>query len=391
MSDQAMHINTLTPPATIGMLGSGQLGRMFTTAAKQMGYRVVVFSPSKYTPTGQLADKEITADYLDLDAVRAFAQEVDVITYEFENVPLATALAAAEIVPVHPNPNALATAQNRIREKLFMRENGLPVAPFVPIQSLSDFEEALTKIGLPAVLKTAESGYDGKGQVKIEATNQAAEAWEVIGQKAAVLEGWVTFEKEISVVGARDIYGNFAHYGAIENDHRNHILDVSMSPADVPPETINNAVKYAQMVLENLDVVGVLCVEFFMKPSGELLINEIAPRPHNSGHLTIESHVTSQFEQQLRTICGLPVGNTAQLKPGAMVNLLGELWPANNQPNWAAVCTDPRVKLHLYGKAEARPGRKMGHLTALGETSKQAAQTVLAAREKIQKSNVDKG
>ncbi len=385
MIDAALLAQALTPPATIGMLGSGQLGRMFTIAAKQMGYRVVVFSPGQDTPTGQLADKEITAAYLDLDAVRAFAQEVDVITYEFENVPLATALAAAEIVPVHPNPNALAIAQNRIREKLFMREHGLPVVPFAPVQSLADLQTALKEIGVPAVLKTAESGYDGKGQVKIEDATEAAEAWDAIGQKAAVLEGWATFAKEISVVGGRDIYGQFAHYGAIENDHHNHILDLSISPARVSEETINNAVKFAQIVLEKLDVVGVLCVEFFMKPSGELLINEIAPRPHNSGHLTIESHMTSQFEQQLRTICGLPLGDTAQLRPGAMVNLLGDLWPADSQPDWAAVCADPRVKLHLYGKAEARPGRKMGHLTALGETSEQAAQTVLAAREKIQK------
>lgn len=389
MSDTAMHtpahqIKALVPPATIGMLGSGQLGRMFTVAAKQMGYRVHVFSPSNDTPTGQLADREITADYLDLDAVRQFAHEVDVITYEFENVPLATALAAAEIVPVHPNPRALAVAQNRIREKLFMREQGLPVAPFAPVRSLADLQQALPEIGVPAVLKTAESGYDGKGQVKIEAITAAAAAWEAINGKAAILESFVTFDREVSVVGARDVYGNFAHYGVIENRHRDHILDLSFAPAQLTEAVVNNAIKYAQIVLKKLDVVGVLCVEFFVTPNGELLLNEIAPRPHNSGHLTIESHQTSQFEQQLRAVCGLPLGRTEQLRPGAMANLLGDLWPPHGEPDWAAVCADPRIKLHLYGKSEARPGRKMGHLVALGATVEEAITAVQQARRLLE-------
>lgn len=381
----------LQPPAVIGMLGSGQLGRMFTQEAKRMGYRVHVYSPGKDTPTGQITDKEITAAYDDFDAIRAFARDVDVITYEFENVPLATALAAAEIVPVHPNPNALATAQNRIREKLFMRKHGLPVAPFVPVQSFEDLQNGLTEIGVPAILKTAESGYDGKGQVRIEQVSEATAAWDEIGQKSAVLEQVIHFEREVSVVGGRDINGTFAAYGLIENEHVNHILDLSISPADVSESVVSKAVEYARLVLENLDVVGVLCVEFFMKGGGELLVNEIAPRPHNSGHLTIESHVTSQFEQQLRTVCGLPLGDVSQLKPAAMANLLGDLWPAIGDPDWAAVCQNPHIKLHLYGKADARPGRKMGHLTALSETSNQAAELVRAARNILTKKQEEVG
>lgn len=381
----------LQPPAVIGMLGSGQLGRMFTQEAKRMGYRVHVYSPGKDTPTGQITDKEITAAYDDFDAIRAFARDVDVITYEFENVPLATALAAAEIVPVHPNPNALATAQNRIREKLFMRKHGLPVAPFVPVQSFEDLQNGLTEIGVPAILKTAESGYDGKGQVRIEQVSEATAAWDEIGQKPAVLEQVIHFEREVSVVGGRDINGTFAAYGLIENEHVNHILDLSISPADVSESVVSKAVEYARLVLENLDVVGVLCVEFFMKGGGELLVNEIAPRPHNSGHLTIESHVTSQFEQQLRTVCGLPLGDVSQLKPAAMANLLGDLWPAIGDPDWAAVCQNPHIKLHLYGKADARPGRKMGHLTALSETSNQAAELVRAARNILTKKQEEVG
>lgn len=371
-------------PATIGILGSGQLGRMLAVAARQMGYRVHVYSPGKNTPTGQIADREFTADYLDLEQVREFAQSVDVVTYEFENVPLATARAAAEFVPVRPGPLALEVAQNRRREKEFMAGHGLPVAPFAPVESWDDLEAAVATIGLPAVLKTAESGYDGKGQFRIDESGQLATAWEAIQEQPAVLEGFISFDREVSVVGARGIDGSFAHYGVIENDHHRHILDVSRSPARLPEEVMNRAIELAKIVLTELDVVGVLCVEFFVTDDGGLVINEIAPRPHNSGHLTIESHVTGQFEQQLRAVCGLSLGSTEQLKPAAMVNILGDLWPPEGQPDWAAVANQNQVKIHLYGKEEARVGRKMGHLTVLADSVDEAAAVALAAREALQ-------
>lgn len=375
--------NFIPPGGTIGVLGSGQLGRMLALEARQMGYRVHVFSPGQDTPTGQVADVETTAVYTDLDAVRAFARQVDVVTYEFENVPLATAVAAQEIVPVHPAPQALAVAQNRLREKQFMTQHGLPVAPYAPVHSLADLEQAMTKVSLPAVLKTAESGYDGKGQVKIEQASEAEAAWERIGRKPAVLEAWVNFEREVSVVAARDQQGHFAHYGLIENEHANHILDVSLSPARVSAAVQEQGIALAKAVLEHLDVIGVLCVEFFVTTQGDLLINEIAPRPHNSGHLTIESHATSQFAQQLRAVCGWPLGDTTQLRPAAMANLLGDLWPPEGQPNWQAVGAWPQVALHLYGKKTARPGRKMGHLTALGNDVAEARTAVLNARDEV--------
>ncbi|MBK6709458.1 MAG: 5-(carboxyamino)imidazole ribonucleotide synthase [Chloroflexi bacterium] len=385
----------LLPPATIGILGSGQLGRMLALAARQMGYRVHVFSPDRQSPTGQIADREFIAAYDDLDVVRRFAQSVDVVTYEFENVPGATAVTCAQFVPLHPGPQALHVAQNRLREKEFMVQHGLPVAPFVAVGSLAGLLVGLEEIGAPAILKTTTSGYDGKGQEKIvnRQSSIVNRHWDAIGQQPAILEAFVDFEREVSVVAARGADGSFAHFGVIANDHANHILDVSTAPADVPPAVAKEAVAMARAVLEALDVVGVLCVEFFLTGDGRLLINEIAPRPHNSGHLTIEACATSQFEQQLRAICGLPLGDTTYLKPAAMANLLGDLWPQptsqNPQseirnpksPNWTAVLAHhPAVKLHLYGKTEARPGRKMGHITALADSGEEAAHIVREAR-----------
>lgn len=382
----------ILPPATIGILGSGQLGRMLAIAARKMGYHVHVFSPDHNSPTGQIADQEFVAAYGDLDAVRQFAQVVDVVTYEFENVPAATAVACTEFAPLRPGSHVLHVAQNRLREKQFFVSQGLPTAPFVEVGSLADLLAGLEKIGTPAILKTASSGYDGKGQEKI-VNRQASfvnRQWEAINQQFAILEGFVEFEREVSVVAARGLDGSFAHYGVIHNDHANHILDVSQAPADVPPEVAKEAVEMTRTVLEGLDVVGVLCVEFFLTGNGCLLLNEIAPRPHNSGHLTIEACVTSQFEQQLRAVCGLPLGDTRYHSPAAMANLLGDLWfpqaltPDPQPPNWTAVLTQhPGIKLHLYGKAEARPGRKMGHITVLADTGAEAAKIVRTARKKL--------
>jgi 5-(carboxyamino)imidazole ribonucleotide synthase len=366
----------ILPGAVVGVLGSGQLGRMFAIAARRMGYRVHTFSPEFDTPTGQVSDLEVTASYDDLDAVRKFARGVSVVTFEFENVPAATAAAAAEVAPVRPAGSALHTTQHRLREKTFLSEAGLPVTPFTAIHSQDDLQSALSKQGFPAILKSADFGYDGKGQFRIDSPADIEPAWAAVGPSPAVLESFVDFEREVSVVAARGIDGSFVHYGVIENDHRNRILDVSIAPARVSDAVSRDAVEIARTILTKLAVVGVLCVEFFVTRNGELLINELAPRPHNSGHLTFDACVTSQFEQQLRAVCGLPLGSTELLCPAAMANLLGDVW-ASGEPDWEAACTSPFVKLHLYGKLSPRPGRKMGHLTALGEN---AEETVRRAR-----------
>jgi 5-(carboxyamino)imidazole ribonucleotide synthase len=374
----------IQPGSTVGVLGSGQLGRMFAIAARRMGYRVHTFSPDNDTPTGQVADVEVTADYNDLDAVRGFARNVSVVTFEFENVPFETTQAAAEVAPVRPDGRVLHVTQHRLREKTFLRDNGFPVTPFEQVNCEASLHAALQKLGIPAVLKTAGWGYDGKGQAKISSMAQASAAYAGIGRQAAVLEAFVPFEREASVVCARSITGDFADFGLIENLHRNHILDLSVSPARLPDKVRNEAVNIARAVCEALDVVGVLCVEFFVTRGGGLLINELAPRPHNSGHLTFDAHSTSQFEQQLRAVCNLPLGSTRQLAPAAaMAQLLGDLWPAGGQPAWSAALANPNVKLHLYGKTTARPGRKMGHLTALADTAEQALDLVTRAREAL--------
>ena len=366
------------PGATVGILGSGQLGRMLALAARRMGYRVHVLSPDSDSPTGQVADREWSAAYEDLDTVGEFARSVDVVTLEFENIPAATVEEVSSVVPVRPGWKALHTAQNRLREKTFLENAGFPVAPFREVPERAALDGALREVETPAVLKTAGFGYDGKGQSKIVALEEADVAWDALGGEA-VLEAWVDFEKEVSVVAARGMDGSFAHYGLVENTHDRHILDVTVAPAGVSTEIEREAVEITRGIFEELEVVGTACVEFFLTSDGKLLVNEIAPRPHNSGHWTIEGAATSQFEQQLRAVCGLPLGSTERTRPAAMANLLGDLW-ANGEPDWAAVCSMPEVKLHLYGKGEARPGRKMGHVTALAETPEKAVELVLKAQ-----------
>jgi 5-(carboxyamino)imidazole ribonucleotide synthase len=374
----------ILPGATIGVLGSGQLGRMFAIAARRMGYRVHTLSPDEDTPTGQVADLEIQASYDDLDAVSQFARNVSVVTFEFENVPAPTAEAAAQCAPVRPSGSVLHTTQQRIREKSFLTKAGLPTTPYREVRSLEGLKAALADLGCPAILKTAAFGYDGKGQFRIESDtpDSIAEAWNAIGKQKAVLEAFIDFDCEISVVAARGGDGEFVHYGAIENQHSRHILDVSIAPARVSSQVAKEAVDLARCVLEELDVVGVLCVEFFVAHDGSLLINEVAPRPHNSGHLTFDASLTSQFEQQLRAVCGLPLGSTELLRPAAMANLLGDLWQAG-EPDWQAALSHPNVKLHLYGKLAPRPGRKMGHLTALASDPTTALDLVTAARRAL--------
>lgn len=372
----------ILPNSTIGVFGSGQLGRMFAIEARKMGYRVHTFSPESDTPTGQVADVETVAAYDDLYEVRLFAQSVDVVTFEFENVPSECVQAAAEFVDVFPKGEILHTTQNRLREKTFLSENGFPVTSFRHIKTLDDLKIAVVELGTPCVLKTAGFGYDGKGQSKIKTADDVEPAFAALGGNDAVLEAFVDFEKEVSVVCARDQDGNFAHYGVIENEHANHILDISFAPANVSESTHKHAIEITQSIAETLEYVGTLCVEFFLTRDGQLLVNELAPRPHNSGHLTFGPCVTSQFEQQLRAVCGLPLGSTEFYRPAAMANLLGDVW-ANGEPNWAAALTDTNVKIHLYGKMEPRKGRKMGHLTAVADTASEAAKIVRAARERL--------
>lgn len=369
----------IPPGSAVGVLGSGQLGRMFAIAARRMGYRVHTFSPDSDTPTGHVADVEIEAPYEDLDAVRAFARNVAVVTFEFENVPAQAVDAAAQSAPVRPGGHVLATTQQRLREKTFLRDRGFPVTPFASVTSLEEVKAAVTRLGTPAVLKTAAFGYDGKGQQRIATLEESEAAWDAVGRKPSILEAFVHFEKEISVVAARSLERAFVHWGAIENVHKKSILDVSLAPARVPPSVARQAVELARAILEALDVVGVLCAEMFLTSEGRLLVNELAPRPHNSGHLTFDASLTSQFEQQLRAVCGLPLGGTELLRPAAMANLLGEVW-RKGDPRWEKALMFPDVKLHLYGKLEPRPGRKMGHLTALADDVDEAARRVLAAR-----------
>ncbi|HEY2905160.1 MAG TPA: 5-(carboxyamino)imidazole ribonucleotide synthase [Vicinamibacterales bacterium] len=368
------------PGSTVGVLGGGQLGRMFAMAARRLGYRVHTLSPEHDTPTGQIADVEINASYDDLDAVKTFAQGVDVVTFEFENVSAAAAAVAEAHAVVRPNGHALFVAQHRIREKSFLADRGLPVTPFAPVRTFEDLAQAVGAVGIPAVLKTAAFGYDGKGQVAVSQASELTGAWESLGRQESILEAFIDLDREISVIGARGVDGSWSHFGPIDNAHRHHILDVSVAPSTVAASLASDAVEVTHAVMEALDFVGLLCVEFFVSKDGRLLINELAPRPHNSGHLTFDACRTSQFEQQLRAVCGLPLGSPELLQPAAMANLLGDLW-SGGEPNWTAALRIPEVKLHLYGKTTARPGRKMGHLTVLAGKSADARDTVIKARD----------
>ncbi len=372
----------ILPNSTIGVFGSGQLGRMFAIEARKMGYRVHTFSPASDTPTGQVADFETVAEYEDLNEAKSFAQMVDVVTFEFENVPSKTVEAASQFVSVHPRGEVLHTTQNRLREKNFLSQNNFPITPFRHIKTLEDLQTAVQEFGFPSILKTASFGYDGKGQAKIKSLRDCETAFEQIGRNEAILEAFVDFKKEVSVVGARDKQGNFVHYGVIENAHANYILDVSFAPAFISEQIRKEAVEIARNILETLAVVGVMTVEFFLTKNGQLLVNELAPRPHNSGHLTIDACATNQFEQQLRAVCGLPLGATEFFRPAAMANLLGDLWE-NGEPNWANALKNQNIKLHLYGKQKARCGRKMGHLTTLAETAESAVEIIKKSRNKL--------
>jgi 5-(carboxyamino)imidazole ribonucleotide synthase len=372
----------ILPGATLGVLGSGQLGRMFALAARRMGYRVRTYSPERDTPTGHVADSETTAAYEDLDAAREFARAVDVVTFEFENVPAETVDAVARVVPTRPSGEVLHTTQNRLREKTFLSSRGFPVTLFRRVNTLAELNGGLRETGHPAILKTAGFGYDGKGQRRIDSPGEAEAAFDSLAGREGILEAFVPFERELSVVAARDSGGRTAHFGVVENTHARHILDHTVAPANVSPRVAREAAEIAESLLAELEVAGVLCVELFLTPDEKLFVNELAPRPHNSGHFTIDACRTSQFEQQVRAVCDLPLGSTEQLRPAAMVNLLGDLWEGG-EPDWMAALAQPEVSLHLYGKRGARAGRKMGHITALADSAGEALRAALDAREKL--------
>ncbi len=362
----------LLPGGTIGILGGGQLGRMSAIAARRMGYKVRTFDPASGACAAGIADEHVTAEWSDTAALTRFAQGCGRITLEFENIPPATVEFVAKSVPSHPSANVLAICQNRRREKEFLRTAGIPCANFAVVSSLVELQAAVQTIGFPCVLKTADFGYDGKGQVKLPtAEADLAAAWHKIGGAVGVLEAWVPFQMEISVLVARTVDGRTAVHDPAENIHRNHILHLSISPARISEATATEARALALSIAEKISLVGLLAVEMFVK-EGRIVVNELAPRPHNSGHQTFDANETSQFEQHIRAVCGLPLGGTKPLAPSAMVNLLGDLWRNGQEPDWTKVLADPAAKLHLYDKGKAAPGRKMGHITVTAATVEEA-------------------
>ena len=385
----------LLPGATLGILGGGQLGAMFAAAARRMGYRVEAISDVADCPAARFCDRLHVGDYADTEFLARAAAGLDVVTFEFENVPAAAGRLLADRLPVRPHPDVLFTTQDRAREKGFLVRHGFACAPHRGVRSRAELDAAVAAIGLPAVLKTAAFGYDGKGQAKLAAPADVAAAWERLGTgpsgpRELVLEGWIDFDCEISVVAARGLDGTVAAFTPSRNAHANHILDVSSAPAGLADGVQAAATETACRILTALDVVGVACVEFFVTRSGQVLVNEIAPRTHNSGHLTIEACETSQFEQQVRAVCGLPLGSTRLVAPAAMANLLGDCWFADGagaprEPDWAAALAVPGVRLHLYGKTEPRVGRKMGHLTALADSADEAVDAVVEARRRARR------
>jgi 5-(carboxyamino)imidazole ribonucleotide synthase len=380
-------VTPILPGSIIGILGGGQLGRMFGIAARRMGYRVHAFDPTPDSPTGQVADVEIAAPYDDIEAARYFASRCDVVTMEFENIPSRTVEAVAELRPVRPSANVLHVCQHRQREKEFLTRAEFAVAPYRAVRSESELRAAVEALGPPCVLKTAGYGYDGKGQTRIDTPASVADAWRTLAAahhaEAGVVEKFVRFDRELSVVVARTPDGQTGCFPVAENEHRRHILDTSVAPAQIEPPIAARAQQLAADIAIALDVVGLLTVEMFLLPDGELVVNELAPRPHNSGHWSFDACVTSQFEQQLRAVCGLPLGDPSLLRPAAIANLLGDLWIAG-EPRWDYALAIPSVKLHLYGKAQPRPGRKMGHLCATAETPGAALEAVRRAREALE-------
>ncbi len=366
----------ISPGATIGLLGGGQLARMTALAARPLGYRLHLFDPHPEPPAGVVCERVFRAPFDDPVALEEFARSVDVATLEFENIPVEALRRIEAHVPVRPRAEVLHISQHREREKIFLRDHGFPCAPFRVVNSPAELAAALDEIGPRAVLKTAEFGYDGKGQRKIEPGEDALAAWtdwagggDPAVPRRGVLEGWIDFAAELSVICARRPHGEMVTFPVAENQHEDHILAISIAPGRFPAEVQRQAETLARAIADALRVEGLLAVEMFLTTSGQLLVNELAPRPHNSGHYTIDACVTSQFEQHARAVCDLPLGDARQHSPAVMVNLLGDLWPQPERaPDWSPVLLHEQAKLHLYGKRVAKPGRKMGHFTLLGDS-----------------------
>lgn len=368
----------ILPPATIGILGGGQLGRYALIAARTMGYRTMVLEPDPNAPAGRIADEHLIADYDDVDALRRLGDECSVVTTEFENPPATALDELRRRTIVAPSPRAVAIAQDRVAEKAFLVDAGIPVGTYAVVEHADDDPD----IVYPAILKTARLGYDGKGQRRVGDASEMRAAWRLLGSVPCVLEQALDLQTEVSVIVARSANGAFESYPVAENTHVDGVLDLTVVPASITPLLADRAVGLALTIADALDYVGVLAVEFFVV-GGDLLVNELAPRPHNSGHWTLDVAQTSQFEQQIRAVCGLPLGDTSMKQAGAaMANLLGDVWDAG-EPAWDQGLQSGRTALHLYGKQVARPGRKMGHLTAWGDDWQQAAVAVRAARERL--------
>jgi 5-(carboxyamino)imidazole ribonucleotide synthase len=371
----------ILPGATVGVVGGGQLGRMFTLQARTMGYRVVVLDPDPHSPAGAVADRHIRAAYDDEHALAEVSASCAAVTTEFENVPAATLEFLARSSLVRPPVTAVATTQDRITEKIFLQSHGFATAQFYPVRDERDLSAALAVIPRPALLKTSRLGYDGKGQAPVDAEGDAVRAFQRFGREPCILEARLEMECELSVIVARGADGDIATFPVAENRHRDGILETSVVPARIPDSLGGQARDLATGVAEAMAYVGVLGVELFVV-EGRLLVNEMAPRPHNSGHYTLDACSADQFEQQLRTLCGLPLARPWLMSPVAMVNLLGDLW-REGEPRWEEALKRPGVRLHLYGKTEARPGRKMGHLNCLAADPNQALATALETRNAL--------
>lgn len=373
----------IMPGAMLGVLGGGQLGRMFVQAAQQMGYRVTVLDPAPDSPAGRVADDFICAGYADQAALEKLGSQCAAITTEFENIPANSLRKLAKYCVVSPDAYSVSIAQNRIAEKQFLGTHGFDIAPFAVIQQQDDFATQDAADLLPGILKVSRFGYDGKGQKSVADETELLAAYALLNHPVCVLEKFMPLKSEISVVVARGSDGEMQTFPVSENQHVNGILDISIVPARIPQRLIERAQDIACQIVKKLNYQGVLCVEFFVLHDDALLVNEIAPRPHNSGHYSIDACVTSQFEQQVRTLCGLPLGATTQHSAAVMVNLLGDLWH-NGEPDWDQVLQHPAAKLHLYGKTEARPGRKMGHYTVLGDDTATALSEALQIKKRLE-------
>lgn len=369
----------IKPTSAIGMLGGGQLGRMSILAGRHLGFRFKVFEPKAGSPAGMVADQEINSTYDDFGALQEFANGLSAITLEFENVSSEAVTILESFCPVYPNGNILHICQNRQREKEFLTSENIPCAPFAVAKNVQELSQELARFGKPCVVKTADSGYDGKGQIKLSENQriETHEIWSQLGNPdSVVIEKWIQHQGEFSAIVSRNTAGDTDVFPIAENIHINHILHMSLVPARLGPELIKQGEDIAVQIANKLNLVGLLAIEFFLDPSGILVVNEMAPRPHNSGHYTMNACVTSQFEQHIRAVAGAPLGSTRLLSPCVMVNLLGDAWE-RGEPSWSELISDPDVKLHLYDKGQPRKGRKMGHFTVL-------ADNVDAARKKAE-------